>query len=150
MHPHPCATRIHLMTAIARTPTLSSRRLLQIAVAIAGLVPVGAGLDGVLRGAAMTQATVSVSTDSHIRYLSGLLLGIGLVFWSCIPRIEQRTALVRVLTFVVVMGGLARAYGLLEVGLPGTAMRFALIMELVVTPALCLWQSRVAAAARHV
>ena len=133
------------MTAITHAPTMSSRRLLQIAVAIAGLVPVSAGLDGVLTGPAMTHAAVNASTDSHFRYLSGLLLGLGLVFWSCIPRIEQRTALVRILTLVVVIGGLARAYSMVQVGLPGTAMRFALIMELLVTPALCLWQSRVVA-----
>jgi len=126
---------------------IPQKRWLQAAVAVAGFVPVIAGLAGALTGAAMTRAAVNASTDSHFRYLSGLLLGLGLLFWGCIPRIEQRTALVRALTLMVVIGGLARAYSLYSVGLPGTAMRFALIMELIVTPALCLWQSRVAAAA---
>ncbi len=137
------------MTVLAAAPPVLSRRLLQGAVALAGLVPVSAGLEGILAGAGMTHATVNATTDSHFRYLSGLLLGLGLMFWSCIPRIEQRTALVRALTLVVVVGGLGRAYSLLQVGLPGTSMRFALIMELVITPALCLWQARVARGERR-
>jgi hypothetical protein len=133
------------MATITHAPThpLSGKRSLQAAVALAACVPVAAGLDGVLEGAAMVDAS-GASLDSHLRYLSGLLLGLGLLFWSAIPHIERRTALVRALTLMVVIGGVARALSLLEVGLPSTAMRFALIMELVVTPALCLWQSRVA------
>jgi hypothetical protein len=133
------------MTTMTLTTAIPQKRWLQAAVAVAGLVPVGAGLSGVLNGAGMTHGVVDVSTDSHFRYLSGLLLGLGLLFWSCIPRIEQRTALVRAMTLMVVIGGLARAYGVYRLGLPGSAMRFALVMELLVTPALCLWQSRVAA-----
>jgi molybdopterin biosynthesis enzyme len=43
-----------------------------------------------------------------------------------------------------VLGALARLLGLGVVGWPGTAMAAALVMELVVTPVLCLWQARVA------
>ena len=83
--------------------------------------------------------------DSHFRYLSGLLLGIGLLFWSMVPAIERRTSLFRALTFIVVTGGLARLLAYVERGDPGP-MRLALIMELMVTPALCLWQAHVAKA----
>ena len=87
---------------------------------------------------------MSPALDSHVRYLSGLLLAIGLTFWSSIPRIEDRTTLVRLLTAMVVLGGLARAIGFSVSGWPGTGMAFGLAMELVVTPLLCLWQGRVA------
>lgn len=130
------------MTVLTLSHASSGRRLLQGAVALAGCVPVYAGLEGVLRGPHAGGA----SLDSHFRYLSGLLLGLGLAFWSCIPRIERRTALFRVLALIVVCGGLARAWSLHEVGLPGPGMRFALLMELGVTPALCLWQGRLTAA----
>ena len=116
------------------------RRVLQAAVALAAAVPVMAGALGVIVGA----RGQSVAFDSHYRYLSGLLLGLGLVFWSLIPGIERRTTLFRALTFVVVVGGLARLFAYAERGDPG-AMRWALAMELIVTPALCLWQARVAA-----
>ncbi len=121
------------------------RRLLQQVVAVAALVPVLSGLSGVLFGFALTgDRTMSVSADSHFRYLSGLLLGIGLCFWSTIPSIEEKTTFFRFLTLVVVLGGLARLLGLWLTGVPSLTMTAALGMELVVTPALCLWQTRVA------
>ena len=121
------------------------RRFLQKVVAVAGLVPVSAGLFGVLFGPTLTgDVGVSVSGDSHYRYLSGLLLGIGLLFWSCIPTIEQKTGRFQCLTLIVVAGGLGRLAGLGLTGIPSFAMLGALAMELVVTPVLCLWQGRVA------
>ncbi len=109
-------------------------------MALLALVPIGAGLSGVLLGPAMVEATQSVPLDSHYRYLSGLLLAIGLAFWSCIPKIEQNTGRFRLLTAIVFVGGLGRAFSLETVGLPDVPMLFGLIMELAVTPALCLWQ----------
>lgn len=116
------------------------RRSLQIAVAILALVPVGTGLAGVLLGPTMVDAVQSVPLDSHYRYLSGLLLAIGLGFWSCVPNIAQNTGRFRLLTAIVFVGGLGRAVSLETVGLPDVPMLFGLIMELVVTPLLCLWQ----------
>src|SRR5262245_45930357 len=116
------------------------RRLLQRVVAVAALVPVAAGLFGVLFGAAgFTGDRLSVSADSHFRYLSGLLFGIGLLFWYTVPRIEEKTSLFRFLTLMVVLGGLARLLGLFLTGLPSLGMLGGLVMELFVTPAICLW-----------
>ncbi|HEY8383626.1 MAG TPA: DUF4345 domain-containing protein [Microvirga sp.] len=120
------------------------RRILQQAVAFAVLIPVSAGLYGVLFGQALTDETVSVSGDSHFRYLSGLLLAIGLAFWSTIPGIEEKTGRFRMLTALVVLGGLGRLLGLVLTGVPSVFMVAGLVMELVVTPLLCLWQTRVA------
>lgn len=130
---------------------IAERRLLQRVVAVAGLVPVLAGLYGVIFGAdgiGGTTATVNVSADSHFRYLSGLLTGIGLLFWFCVPGIEGKSRLFRFLTLVVVLGGLARLLGLYLTGLPSATMLAALGMELGVTPLLCLWQMRIARIAR--
>lgn len=123
------------------------KRLLQSAIAVAGVIPVAAGLDGIVRGAAMAGGA-SVSLDSHVHYLSGLLLGLGLLFWSCIPGVERKGALIRAMTFMVVLGGLARAYAVTRTGWPDLGMRLALVMELGITPLLCLWQARVAARAQ--
>lgn len=121
------------------------KRALQLAVAVGGLVPVCAGGAGVLAGVGMIPHAVSdPALDSHYRYLSGLLLAIGVGFWSAIPDIGHRTGRVRLLTAIVVAGGLARAYALLTAPAPGPAMELALVMELIVTPLLCLWQARVA------
>jgi len=126
----------------------ANRQALQIVIALAGLVPVGAGLAGIALGPSFAglgdplglPASADPSLDSHFRYLSGLLLAIGLLFWSAIPMIERRGDLVRALTLIVVIGGLGRAVSLFEVGAPDAGMRFGLIMELVVTPLVCLWQ----------
>jgi hypothetical protein len=120
---------------------------LRVAVAVGGIVPVAAGLAGVLSGAAMLggHPAANLTLDSHLRYLSGLLLAIGLGFWSTIPRIEQQAARFRLLTAIVVLGGLGRLYGILVEGLPPAPMLFGLVMELGVTPLLCWWQGRVAA-----
>jgi len=120
-------------------------------VAIAGLVPVGGGLLGVVTGPRLAEATAfagSVSQDSHFRYLSGLLLGIGLAFWAMVPRIAAHGTAFRLLAAIVVTGGLARLLALVLHGPPDAPMLFALGMELGVTPLLCLWQWRIAAPAR--
>ena len=125
--------------------TERERRLLQKIVAIGGLVPVGAGLAGALLGASFTgDGAISISGDSHYRYLSGLLLGLGIVAWSGIPGIETKSGRFLLLTTVVVLGGLARLGGLLLTGTPSLQMLLALVMELAITPAICLWQIRIA------
>ncbi|GEP00309.1 DUF4345 domain-containing protein [Methylobacterium haplocladii] len=122
------------------------RRLLQRVVAVAALLPIAAGLYGVLAGidGIGTDRIVNISADSHFRYLSGLLAGIGILFLTCVPGIEHKTGLFRFLTMVVVLGGLSRLLGLYLTGLPSLVMLGALAFELGVTPLLCLWQARVA------
>jgi hypothetical protein len=117
--------------------------MLQLLVALGGLVPVGAGLAGVLLGPALVgRGAGDVSLDSHFSYLSGLLLAIGLAFWWTIPAIERRGDPVRLLTFIVFLGGLGRLISLGRAGWPDAPMQAAFVMELMVTPAICLWQWR--------
>jgi Domain of unknown function (DUF4345) len=124
---------------------VSERRLLQAAVAAAAMVPIVAGVAGIVFGPAMVDAGLApIAADSHYRYLSGLLFGIGIGFASAIPRIEARTARVRLLAAIVVIGGCARLWSLVLHGYSDRVMLFALVMELGVTPALVLWQARLA------
>jgi hypothetical protein len=120
------------------------RRYLQRTVALLALVPAAAGLFGVIFGPALTGDTVSVSADSHFRFLSALLLAIGLVFLSTVPGIEEKTGRFRLLTLLVFIGGLGRLLGLLLTGVPSLYMLSGLALELVITPILALWQTRVA------
>lgn len=119
-------------------------RALQVCVALASLVPILAGGAGVLTGAAMLGAAGPPDLDSHLRYLSGLLLAIGLAYAASVPRIAAHRARFRLLGALVVTGGLARLFGMLLHGVPSSAMLGALVMELVVTPLLTLWQGSVA------
>jgi Domain of unknown function (DUF4345) len=127
---------------------MAEARSLRIVVAVACLVPLTAGGAGVLLGPAMVGIdTASVAADSHYRYLSGLLLGIGALFLTTVPRIETSTARFRLLAIIVIVGGLGRLLGALLNRSADISSLFALGMELGVTPALLLWQARIAA--RH-
>ena len=123
-------------------------KLLQVAVAVCGGAPVAAGLAGALFGPAMLDPSGGAGLDSHFRYLSGVLLAIGLAYWSTIPRIELAGSRFALLTLIVVCGGFFRAIGLLITGPSDPWMVGALIMELLITPALYLWQGRIARKAR--
>jgi hypothetical protein len=117
---------------------------LRSAVLLGGIVPFAAGLAGMIEGAAMTgHVAADPALDSHVRYLSGLLFGIGIGFWSTVPRIETQGRRFRLLTAIVFTGGLGRLLGVTLHGWPPAPMVFGLVMELGVTPLLCLWQSRV-------
>jgi hypothetical protein len=120
----------------------TEKRMLQLAFSVTCLVPLLAGGVAIMRGAAMLGGA-TVDLDNHFRYLSGLLLGIGLAFLSTVPHIEEKADTIRMLTFLVMMGGAARAIGFLH-EVPSPSMQAALVIELFVTPMLCLWQSHVA------
>jgi hypothetical protein len=115
---------------------------LQIAVAFFSLVPLSAGLAGIVMGPSFVMVNENISLDSHFRYLSGLLLGIGLGFLSTLPSIELKSARFQLLTALVFVGGLSRLVSLLMMGVPGTGMIFGLVMELVVTPLLAFAQHK--------
>lgn len=119
---------------------------MQVSIAIAAALPVSAGLWDITHGLSGSVGWA----DNHHRYLSGLLLAIGLGFWSAIPRIEARTARIRLLTTLVVIGGLARLLGLAMGDAVTPMVVAALGMELIVTPLLCLWQSCVIVRPRQV
>jgi hypothetical protein len=124
----------------------AERRLLQGAVVLASLVPLSMGLMSVIEGASVIRGVGAPTTDldSHFRYLSGLLLGIGLAYLAALPRIERSTTLFRLLGGIILVGGLARLLSLAEDGAPSEGHVFGLAMELGVVPAITLWQSRIA------
>ena len=121
------------------------RRALQIAIGIGCLVPILAGGAGVLYGPTMLGGDTgsALFLDSHFRYLSGLLLGIGIAYASTIPHIEMHGLRFRLLTGIVFIGGIGRLMSILALGEISRPALAALLMELVVTPALALWQWRV-------
>ena len=117
--------------------TPAGRHALQIAIAVAGLVPVLGGGWGVIHGL----ADASAWHIDHERYLSGLLMAIGFGFWSTIADIEHKTDRFRMLTALVFIGGLSRLAGVMMGDVMSPPVLGALTMELGVTPLLCLWQS---------
>ena len=123
------------------------RRLLQAATALACFLPLSMGAISVASGPDVIRgvdAPWPIDLDSHYRYLSGLLLGIGLTYLACLPTIERRGDIFRALGAIILIGGLARLFSAVELGWPGNGHRFGLVMELGVVPAITFWQMRVA------
>ena len=87
---------------------------------------------------------VPTDLDSHFRYISGLFLGMLLLFASCIPNVERKGPRMRMLAFMVFLGGLFRLLSLVAIGTPSLGHRIGLGIELVELPLLLLWQMRVA------
>jgi hypothetical protein len=124
----------------------NERRALQIVVAIASLVPILGGAAGIILGPLLVdeRSAHTADLDSHFRYLSGILLGIGLAYASAVPGIDRRKRRFMLLCGIVVLGGLGRLFSLIATGTPSPVMIGALVMELLVTPLITLWQLRIA------
>jgi hypothetical protein len=120
------------------------KRLLQIVIVLAAIVPVLAGAAGMVQGAAMAGGLLDGAADSQFRYLSGLLVGVGVAYWLLVPRIEHEGPRLFLLTLMVVIGGFSRAAGMLIGGPAGMASYGAIVMELIVAPGIYLWQMRLA------
>jgi hypothetical protein len=121
---------------------LNQKVALQVAVAVAGLVPVTAGVLGAFRPGLLALAGAP-SALTHVAYLSGLLLGIGLGFWSLIPQIDRQGRAFGLLTGIVVLGGLARLVLAVRLDAWGLSVLLPLMMELAVTPVLWAWQRQI-------
>ncbi len=123
-----------------------SRRLLQTTVATLSLIPIMAGAAGVFLGPDFVGDAAEGSTDldSHFRYLSGVFLGVGLLFGSTVPAIERRTATFRLASALVVCGGIGRLLSLAVVGAPSPPHLMGLALELGVVPLLVLWRGLIA------
>jgi hypothetical protein len=121
------------------------KRALQVVVAVCSLVPIAAGAGGMLLGPALLRNPVADSPDldGHFRYLSGLLLGIGLAYALAVPGIERHRKRFLLLGGIVVLGGFGRLLSMLTMGAPSKITFGALAMELLVTPAITLWQVRI-------
>ncbi len=129
-----------------------TKRHLQYMIAVCGLLPISAGLAGVAFGPDFIADGTGLSAplDSHFRYLSGLLVGLGLSFWFLIPTIDRQGPMLRRLVAIVLLGGLGRVFSLIEVGYPDLGMTAGLVMELVVAPSIvfCQWRLAKASATR--
>jgi hypothetical protein len=123
------------------------RKLLQIALALAGLLTGAFGLAGILFGASFTDFSDNVVVDSYIRFLKGMLLAIGLIYWSSIPQIERHSERISLVTFIVVLGAVARLIAVIGHGVPTIGIAVGLAGALIAAPLLWLWQRRVARAA---
>jgi len=125
------------------------RRLLQIAVALAGLIGVILCLTGVLVGTMHADLSGDVVLDSYVRFGKGVLLAIGLIYWSSIPQIERHGDRIALITIILVVGSLSRLLSLAGHGVPTLGIISNLIAGLVFVPLVWLWQRHVARVAQR-
>jgi hypothetical protein len=118
------------------------KRLLQAVIAVACLLPLIVGGQGILHGPAPFGhlADVPRDLDSHFRYISGIFFATGLGFVSCIPNIERKGPRFRLLGGLIFVGGVSRLISLIAVGVPSRGHVLGLGMETIVVPLLMLWQ----------
>ena len=124
------------------------RKLLQFTFALAGLVLVGFGFAGIFFGADFLDLSGNVVMDSYIRFLKGMLLAIGLIYWSAIPDIERHGERIALVTFILVLGAVPRLMVVIGHGVPTIGILISLAGELIAAPLLWLWQRHVARAAQ--
>ena len=124
----------------------SEKLLLQALMAATLLLPLSAALAGVIGGPGFLGHAPVIPTDldSHFRYVSGLFLGMLLLFATCIPRVESKGSRLRLLGSMVILGGTARLWSLVSVGTPSLGHLAGLGIELIEVPLLLLWQARIA------
>jgi Domain of unknown function (DUF4345) len=125
------------------------RKLLQFTFALAGLVLVVFGLAGVFFGANFMDLSDNVVMDSYIRFLKGMLLAIGLIYWSSVPDIERHGERIAIVTFILVLGAVPRLIAVIGHGVPTVGILVSLTGELIVAPLLWFWQRHVARAAQR-
>jgi hypothetical protein len=118
-------------------------RVLQATVGVGSLVPIAAGAAGVIRGMAAFGGGAP-EADSHFRYLSGLLLGVGLSYVASIHHIERHEHRIWLLSGLVALGGVCRLLAALSQNFFTPEIVGALAMELVVAPLIAGWTARCA------
>jgi hypothetical protein len=136
----------------------SNEAVLRAALAIAGGFIVFTGLDFTVGGIAslgwqgtrpffeITDVTAFHERDSHVRFLGGLWLGIGLIFAASAVKLRALTPVLLACIALIFLGGLAR----FTTGEPhvlfGPAIAGSLAAELIGMPVLFYWVGRVSAA----
>lgn len=120
------------------------KRGFQIVLFILSLIPLYFAVTGIFYGAAGLNGgeAVNPDLDNQFRYLSAFYLILTFLIWYIIPAPENHTGIFRMAIATIFLGGLARLYSYLYVGVPDQIMVGGMILELG-APLLAIWQSLV-------
>jgi len=123
------------------------KRNLQIATAILAMVPVISGFLGMMGLDDPLYKSLNLprdaTLDSNLRFYSGVWLGLGLLAFWLIPRIDTESMLFRALWLMIFIGGLGRLISLFIVGLPFLPLVAFTLLEFVGPPLFIWWQHKI-------
>ena len=117
------------------------RTLLQILLAIGGLLMLfrfggpalifGTTGPGPLGNTWVAGTGATLLLDSDLRFFGAMMIGIGIVFFWAIARLEAFALAIYVLACAVLVGAAARIYARIVLGNPGTAGTIPVVIEVV-------------------
>lgn len=101
-----------------------------------------AGLQGPTDFFSVTDQAAFETRDSHVRFLGGLWLGVGLVFLAATAKLRALRPAVMTVCFLAFAGGVSRAFSMSVEELTAHNLTGALAAELAVLPAIGVWAWR--------
>jgi len=125
------------------------RTVLQIWLVISGLLMVFRfGLPALTYGATGpgplgnrwldAEQAATLLLDADLRFFGAMMIGIGVMFFRAIWKVEALGAVIYVLAAAVALGAAARIYARITFGDPGTAGTIALVIEVLIPIILIL------------
>ena len=127
------------------------RRILQVILTMIGLILTITGFLGVIYGITDDFYGISVNSniqgniilDSNLRFYAGLSIGLGLIIFWLIPSIEKQKTIFRLISLVILTGGIGRVISMMMIGNPSTPFIIFTLLELLF-PLLIFWQNKIA------
>ncbi|MGN6712018.1 DUF4345 domain-containing protein [Anaerocolumna jejuensis] len=127
-----------------------SRRIMQLLLGLIGILAIYTAYLGFAYGAVnwyygfadgQEYSKGLLMLDSNIRFYSGLWLGVGLVLFWLIPRVERERTVLKSIAIFFFLGGIGRLISMLACGIP-SAMYFIYVLLELSFPLLTLWHKR--------
>jgi hypothetical protein len=91
---------------------------------------------------------VPLLLDADLRFFGAMMLGLGVIFFWAIVRVEALASEIYILAGAVALGAAARIYARVTYGAPGTAGTIPVVIETVLPFLLVLFQYLVVADAK--
>jgi hypothetical protein len=73
--------------------------------------------------------TTTLLLDADLRFFGAMMLGVGVIFFWMIPRVEVLGSVIYILAAAVALGAAARIYARIAYGNPGTAGTIPIVIE---------------------
>ncbi len=83
-------------------------------------------------------STATLLLDSDLRFFGAMMLGVGIIFFWTMARVEALGSVICILAGAVALGAAARIYARIRYGNPGTAGTIPIVIEVAIPILLIL------------